>query len=65
MCGGAMASDFVQPKASGKSVVDNHLWPQLDTFSDLSGKTDPNNPANGLEIQSRLSQGKKKKKTLI
>ncbi|XP_023540667.1 ethylene-responsive transcription factor RAP2-3-like isoform X1 [Cucurbita pepo subsp. pepo] len=61
MCGGAMASDFVQPKSSGKSVVDNHLWPQLDTFSDLSGKTDPNNPANGLEIQSRLSQVKGEK----
>ncbi|XP_038906638.1 ethylene-responsive transcription factor RAP2-3 [Benincasa hispida] len=67
MCGGAIISDYVEPNPV---VVDNLLWPNLDTtFSDLlgldlSGQNYPfnNTPSNVVaETPKQLSQVKSEK----
>lgn len=37
MCGGAIISDFVDIKPSGRRLTTEDLWSELDTASDLFG----------------------------
>ncbi|XP_022137925.1 ethylene-responsive transcription factor RAP2-3-like [Momordica charantia] len=37
MCGGAIISDFVDTTCHQSPVVDDNLWPEFDTFSELLG----------------------------